>query len=142
MEDRPSHNIPQRKIQTNRSIRLCPEAIVANFNEQKDLKKVSIEELPAEHRKLNDPNVNSGSKDSATQLISNFFLNSLFLKPSPQLTYPPSGDNIDKVLQKMVSILNDEETLLRVHCHRCLDSGPGQDIWGCAWPGRRNQSAV
>lgn len=47
MEDRPVHNLPQRKIQTNRSIRLCPEAVVANFNEQKDLKKISIEELPA-----------------------------------------------------------------------------------------------
>lgn len=87
---------------------------MANFNEQRDLKKVSIEELPAEHRKLNDPNINSNSKDSASQVISSFFLNSLFLKPSPQLKFPISGDYIDKMLQKMIAIFSEEETLLRV----------------------------
>jgi hypothetical protein len=37
----------KRKTKTaNKSIRLCPEAIVANFQDQNDVKKVNIDMLP------------------------------------------------------------------------------------------------
>ena len=42
----------RRKIHTNKSIRLCPEAVVANFNEEQEIKKIHIDMLPTEHRKL------------------------------------------------------------------------------------------
>lgn len=42
----------RRNIQTNKSIRLCPEAIVANFNEEQDIKKIHIDMLPTEHKRL------------------------------------------------------------------------------------------
>ena len=37
---------PKRDIKTNKSIRLCPEAVVANFDEQRDIKKIQIDQLP------------------------------------------------------------------------------------------------
>lgn len=37
---------------TNKSIRLCPEAVVANFDEQRDIKKIQIDQLPTENRRL------------------------------------------------------------------------------------------
>ena len=43
MEEKHPQQIPQRKIQTNKSIRMCPEVIAANFNDEKDLRKVSLE---------------------------------------------------------------------------------------------------
>lgn len=33
---------PNQSSQTNRSIRLCPEAIVANYDDQNDVKKMRI----------------------------------------------------------------------------------------------------
>lgn len=36
----------RRNIQTNKSIRICPEAIVANFDDQRDIKKIQIDQLP------------------------------------------------------------------------------------------------
>ena len=48
--------IAKRKIQTtNKSIRLCSEAIVANYQDQNEVKKVSIDMLPTEHRRLVNP---------------------------------------------------------------------------------------
>jgi hypothetical protein len=44
--------VARRSINTNKSIRLCPEAIVANFNEEQDIKKIHIDMLPTEHRRL------------------------------------------------------------------------------------------
>ncbi len=39
--------VPKRKIQTtNKSIRLCSQAIVANYQDQNDVKKVLIDMLP------------------------------------------------------------------------------------------------
>lgn len=40
------HEVVRRNIHTNKSIRLCHEAIVANFNEEPDIKKVNIDILP------------------------------------------------------------------------------------------------
>ena len=48
--------IAKRKIQTtNKSIRLCSEAIVANYQDQNEVKKVSIDMLPTEHLRLVNP---------------------------------------------------------------------------------------
>jgi hypothetical protein len=45
----------KRNIQTNKSIRLCSEAVVANFNDQNEVKKIHIDMLPTEHRRLVKP---------------------------------------------------------------------------------------
>lgn len=42
----------RRSTRSNRSIRLCPEAVVANFNDDADIKKIHIDMLPTEHRRL------------------------------------------------------------------------------------------
>lgn len=42
----------RRNVQTSRSIRLCPDVVVANYNEEMDVKKISIDELQSENRKL------------------------------------------------------------------------------------------
>ena len=55
--------VSKRKPQTvNKSIRLCSEAIVANYQDQSEVKKVSIDMLPTEHRRLVNPiNLSSGN---------------------------------------------------------------------------------
>lgn len=108
--------VPKRNIQTNhKDIRLCPEAFVANFNEQNDLRKVSIDELPAEHRKLNNPNLHSFSKDTETENICKYFFGSLLNKPSPQISYPILGDYADKLLRKLDKVFDSESTLIGVN---------------------------
>lgn len=65
---------------------------------------MSIDELPAEHRKLNSQNVHSFSKDSNTEMVCKFFENALYCKPQPQLPYPIPSDYLDKMLIKLEKI--------------------------------------
>ena len=47
--------VQKRNIQTNKSIRLCSQAVVANFNDQNEVKKIHIDMLPTQHRRLVKP---------------------------------------------------------------------------------------
>ena len=80
-------DVVRRNIHTNKSIRLCPEAIVANFNEEQEIKKVNIDILPMEHRKLVGNSAVSTYKEHIEK-IHRFFLNNLFLRPNASITYP------------------------------------------------------
>ena len=80
-------DVIRRNIHTNKSIRLCPEAIVANFNEEQEIKKVNIDILPMEHRKLVGNTGVSNYKEHIEK-IHRFFLNNLFLRPNASITYP------------------------------------------------------
>ena len=93
--------------QTNRSIRLCHEAIVANYDEENDVKKIKIEELQAEHRKLLDPGASNSFKDNAAETIAKFFMNSLYMRPIPQLAYPLPLEYLEKLIQKMDKVLHE-----------------------------------
>lgn len=77
------------------------------------MRKVSIDELPAEHRKLNIQSINSFSKDTVTENVCKFFFNALLCKPSPQLPYP-INDYLEKLLSRLDKIFEDETTLIRV----------------------------
>ena len=75
--------------------------MVANYNDENDLKKISIDELPAEHRKLNNANILSFEKDTKNENLCKYFLDALLNKPVPKLTYPASEDNISKMVSKL-----------------------------------------
>lgn len=91
------HPVVRRNINTNKSIRLCPEAIVANFNEEQEIKKIHIDMLPTEHRRLVG-NTTVGNPKEHLEKIHRFFLNSLFMRQTIHLTFPISGEYIDKLL--------------------------------------------
>lgn len=109
---RPSKNlssevIPRRNIHTNSSIRLCPEAVVANFNEEHEIKRLHIDMLPSEHRRLVG-NTSVGASKEHVEKIYKFFLGHLFLKSYAALPSPMSSDYVDKLLDYVEKILNDE----------------------------------
>lgn len=89
--------------QGNRPIRLCPEVVVANFKEQNDVKKVSIDELESEPKRLTDPTIHSFSRDNIGEVIGKYFLNSL-LKAAPELSYPLPIEYLDKMLLRLEKI--------------------------------------
>ena len=107
------HDIIRRNIHTNKSIRLCPEAIVANFNEEQEIKKVNIDILPMEHRKLVGNTAVSNNKEHIEK-IHRFFLNNLFLRPNASITYPIPNEYINKLLEEMEKILDEEPMFIRV----------------------------
>ena len=98
------HNLSN---QTNRSIRLCPEAIVANFKEQSDVQKISIDELESEPKKLNEQTINHVSRDNAGEVIAKYFLGTLFMKGIPELNYPLPIEYLDKLLIRMEKIFSE-----------------------------------
>ena len=52
------------------------------------MKKICIEELESEPKKLTDPTINSFSRDNAGEVIAKYFLGTLFMKNIPELNYP------------------------------------------------------
>jgi len=88
----------RRNIHTNKSIRLCPEAVVANFNDEQEIKKIHIDMLPTEHRRLVGNTTVSNSREPLEK-IHRFFLNNLFLRPSATITFPIPAEYIDKLLE-------------------------------------------
>ena len=103
----------RRNIQTNKSIRLCAEAVVANFNEEQEIKKINIDILPMEHRKLVG-NTAVGNPKEHVDKIHRFFLNNLFLRPSASVNYPIPGEYINKLLEEVEKILDEEPMFIRV----------------------------
>lgn len=69
------------------------------------MKKIKIEELQAEHRKLLDPGTSNSFKDNAAETIAKFFMNSLYLRPLPQLAYPLPLEYLEKLINKMDKVL-------------------------------------
>lgn len=67
----------------NRHIKLCPEVIVASYDEQ-TTKKVELDKLHEENRRLKDVPVIHNSK-AVLEKIYNPFINSYFLKPGSQI---------------------------------------------------------
>lgn len=112
------HPVVRRNINTNKSIRLCPEAIVANFNEEQEIKKIHIDMLPTEHRRLVG-NTTVGNPKEHLEKIHRFFLNSLFMRQTIHLTFPISGEYIDKLLEAMEKAVEEEPTLVRVILTSC-----------------------
>lgn len=97
-----------------KSIRLCSEAMVANFQDQNEVKKISIDMLPTEHRRLVNPINLSSSKDS-NEKVHKFFLNSLLCRPIASLNFPIQQEYTDKLVEGVSKILDDEPTLLNVN---------------------------
>jgi len=97
--------VVRRNIHTNKSIRLCPEAIVANFNEEPDIKKINIDILPMEHRKLTGTTALLNSREHVEK-IHRFFLNHLLLKPNASMTYPIPNEYINELLKEIEKILD------------------------------------
>ncbi len=77
----------QKVLTTGKSIRLCSEAIVANFQDHNEVKKVSIDMLPTEHRKLVNP-INLTSNKEAYEKVVKYFLNLLLCRPIASLSFP------------------------------------------------------
>lgn len=89
--------VVRRNIQTNKSIRLCPEAVVANFNEEQDIKKVHIDLLPTEHKKLVG-NTSVGAAKDHLEKVHRYFLSALLLR-SQHLAFPIPGDLLERLLE-------------------------------------------
>lgn len=80
------------------------------------MKKIGIQELQAEHRKLNENSLNSLSisrKDPNFDHISRYFLSSLFLQPNP-MNPNANSDYLDKMFNRLEKILEQEPTLIKV----------------------------
>ena len=106
--------VSKRKPQTvNKSIRLCSEAIVANYQDQNEVKKVAIDMLPTEHRRLVNP-INLSSGNLAYEKVHKFFLNALLCRPIASLNFPIQQEYTDKLFEGLNKILDDEPTLLNV----------------------------
>ena len=104
----------KRKTKTaNKSIRLCSQAIVANFQDQNDVKKIQIDMLPTEHKKLVNPINLTSFKDSYEKYYK-YFLNSLLCRPISTLSLPIQQDYTDKLFEGVAKILDEEPTLLNV----------------------------
>jgi hypothetical protein len=69
--------------------------------------------LPTEHRRLVG-NTTVGNSKEHLEKIHRFFLNALFLRPLPHLTFPVPADYIDRLLEAMDKALDEESTLVRV----------------------------
>ena len=98
---------------TNKPIRLCHQAVVANFDEQKDIKKIEIDQLPTENRKLIQ-NINLTSSMQTQEKIYRFFLNNLFCRPTAHIGYPIPSEYIDRLLEGIEKITDEVIKTLRV----------------------------
>ena len=72
-----------------------------------------IDMLSSEHRRLIGNTSVGGSKDHLEK-IHRFFLSSLFMKPYPTMNYPIPSEYIDKLLDAVDKILNEEETFVKI----------------------------
>ena len=123
IESEYQHAPIKRSIKTtDKPIRLCQEAIVTNYNDQNEMKKINIQELQSEHRKLNESMMNGLSmlrKDPNYEHVARYFLNSLFCQSNPQLLLPVHSDYLDKILTRIEKLVQEETTLLRVYLGVC-----------------------
>lgn len=124
-----SARVNKKKPQTtNKSIRLCSEAIVANFQDQNEVKKVLIDMLPTEHRRLVNPISLSTSKEGYEK-VHKFFLNSLLCRPIASLNFPVQQEYTDRLFEGIHKILDDEPTLLNViHLFNHSDQTSSKDL--------------
>lgn len=61
--------------------------------------------LPTEHRRLVG-NTSVGSSKEHLEKIHRFFLNTLFLRPAPYVTFPIPTEYIDKLLEAVEKVLD------------------------------------
>lgn len=94
---------------STRAIRLCPEVIVASYDEQ-TTKKVELDKLHEENRRLKDVPVIQNSKATLEKLY-NPFINAFLLKPG---TLAFNTDAINAMLFEVEKVLNEEHSLLRL----------------------------
>jgi hypothetical protein len=69
--------------------------------------------LPTEHRRLVG-NTTVGNSKEHLEKIHRFFLNSLFLRPTPHITFPIPNEYLDKLLDAVEKTLDEEAALVRV----------------------------
>jgi hypothetical protein len=75
--------------------------------------KVHIDMLPVEHKRLVGNTSVSNNREHLDKIYK-FFLNSLFLRSTPHITYPLPAEYIDKLLDAVEKLVEEEPTLVRV----------------------------
>ena len=134
--------VSKRKPQTvNKSIRLCSEAIVANYQDQNEVKKIAIDMLPTEHRRLVNP-INLSSGNLAYEKVHKFFLNALLCRPIASLNFPIQQEYTDKLFEGLNKILDDEPTLLNVITTLNSDKAASKDFWRHSWTNQRTEQTL
>lgn len=88
--------------------------------------------LPTEHRRLIG-NTTVGNAKEHIEKIHRFFLNNLFLRPAASITYPIPNEYINKLLEEVEKVLDDEPMLIRVSMKIFLDEGSSEDLRGHSW---------
>lgn len=86
---------------------------MANFNEDPDVQKVQIDQLPTEHRRLVG-NVSLSNSKENFEKIYRYFLSSLFCRPLAHISFPIAPDYADKLLEHVEKIIEEESSLVRV----------------------------
>ena len=115
----------------NKQVSLCPEAFVVDEEEQ-EIMKFKVEDLQEEGRKLIVKPTGNNNRNLVNE-ISGFFLKNLLLKPSTSIVCPIAPQYINKLLQEMERMLDQEPMLVKVKYGLYTGKNPSQNIWRYIW---------